>query len=278
MALIVVAVVATLLYLFLSPRFCEVLYRSKIFRPEPFPEGETGMASINGAAGQEVFFKSDNGNSLNAWFYRNPLATKLALCSHGNRGNVAGWKTRTACLLKAGFSVFIYDYQGFGKSEGMPTVRSACQDAVAAFDYASDKLGFGRENIVLYGASLGGGITCELAKLRHCAAIILQSTFTSFHKVSGEFTVLGKVYPAMLNIKPSLNNLEFVKRLSLPLLVLHGKMDNYIRVRHGQTLFDAATSPLKRLAVLPSEEHTDFGGKDRELLIKALTEFRQALG
>lgn len=273
-----VALAATLLYLFLSPRFCEPLYRSKIFHPEPYPDGDAGMTSINGVTGLEMFFKSENGKSLNARFYRNPQATKLTLCSHGNRGSIAGWQTRVACHLKAGFSVFIYDYQGFGKSEGKPGIKRLCQDATSAFDYAVEELGFAPANIVLYGASLGGGITCELARVRRCAAIILQSAFTSFEQVSREVSVLGKLYPAMLNIQPSLNNLEFVKQLSLPLLVLHGKIDGYIRVRHAQALFDAAASPLKRLVVLPREGHPDFGSVNTELFTQALTEFRLALG
>jgi pimeloyl-ACP methyl ester carboxylesterase len=278
MLYITVAVSVTLLYLFLSPRFCEPLYRSKIFHPEPFPEGDSVMTSIQGVSGPEFFFLSKNGSALNARFYCNPQASKLALCSHGNRGSLAGWETRTACLLKAGFSVFIYDYQGFGRSEGEPTIRRACQDAIAAFDYAVERLGFAPGSVVLYGASLGGGITCELAKVRRCAAIILQSSFTSFHKISREVSVLGRAYPAMLSIQPSLNNLEFVKRFTGPLLVLHGKIDGYIRVRHGQALFNAAASPLKRLALLPREGHPNFGDRDTELLTQALTEFRQALG
>jgi pimeloyl-ACP methyl ester carboxylesterase len=277
MTLISVAIIATVLYLLVSPRFFEPLYRSKIFHPEPFPEGDTGITMVEGVIGHELFFQSKNGQVLNGWFYCNPQANQLALCSHGNRGNIAGWRTRTSCLLRAGFSVFIYDYQGFGKSQGRPSTRRSCQDAVAAFDYALGTLGFEPADIVLYGASLGAGITCELARVRHCAAVILQSAFTSFHAISREVSVLGKAYPAMLSIQPSLNNLEFVKRISLPLLVLHGRIDDYIRLRHGQALFDAAASPLKQLAVLPGESHAQFGSTDTELLVRALREFRLAL-
>jgi hypothetical protein len=266
------------MYLLLSPRFCEPLYRSKIFHPEAYPEDDQATISVNGIAGLEIFFPSKNGNVLNGRYYSNPQATKLALCSHGNRGSIVGWETRTACLLSAGFSVFVYDYQGFGKSEGKPLIKRLCQDAVAAFDYAVASLGFAPESIVLYGASLGAGISCELARVRRCAAVILQSTFTSFDKISREVSVLGKVYPAMLSIQPSLNNLDFVKRSSVPLLVLHGKIDVYIVVRHGQELFDASASAIKRLVVLPREGHPNFGDKDTARLARALTEFRLLLG
>ncbi len=273
---ITVACSATILYLLLSPRFCERLYRTKLFYPEPLPEG-SGIPSIFGVQGEEVFLSSKNGAVLNARFYRHPQSRFLMLCSHGNRGSIAGFETRVGCLLQAGFSVFIYDYQGFGKSQGRPSIKRVCQDAVAAFDFCVQTLSFGPRDIVLYGASLGGGISCELARVRRCAAIVLQSTFTSFAKISREVSPLGKVFPSRLGIQPALNNLAFVRQYSRPLLVLHGRIDGYIRVRHGRALFDAAASELKQLAILPYEGHPDFGHRDTELLTRALTDFRLAL-
>lgn len=232
------------------------------------------MLKIGGISGKQIVFDApgDSANhALNAWFYQLPSAKKVVLLSHGNAGNVMHRATKIKRLLSCGQSVFAYDYEGYGVSEGTPSPNAVAADVCAAFDYLVNQLHYDPANVIAYGESIGCGATAELLQRRHPGAVVLESGFTSIERLGKERFSFFQIYPSMFWFKPSLNTLEAVKMTHVPLLVIHGMHDEVIPFHHAQEVFAAASSP-KKLVLLPHCKHGD-QSPDEGLYLSALREF-----
>jgi fermentation-respiration switch protein FrsA (DUF1100 family) len=232
------------------------------------------MRCVEGVMGKEVMFPSEGvgaGKRLNGWFFRVPSANKVVLYSHGNAGNLVCRQAKVAALLSAGQSVFIYDYEGFGRSEGKATPGAIVDDSLAAFDYLVSDRHYLPEQIVAYGESIGVGVTGELIRRRSPGSIILESGFTSIERVAKARLPFMSIYPSSLWFSPRLNVIDALKVSSKPLLIIHGKLDSVISFHQSEDLFKAATGP-KKLILLPNAEH-NLQNDDLEPYKAALREF-----
>lgn len=170
-----------------------------------------------------------------------PEAPYAILFSHGNAedlGDVEGLLRR---LQGHGFTVLGYDYRGYGLSTARrPTAARARQDIRAAYRYAVDQLHVPPARIVLYGRSVGSGPTMDLARTTPVAGIILESAFTGiFTVVTGAPVLPFEKFP----------NLRTMRKLNVPVLVIHGDRDDVVPFSHGQALFAAARGPKQSLFV-----------------------------
>jgi len=264
------------LYLALSPRVAVPVYRPVLFRPDKYPNGEYHIESLSGIKREDVFFPSANGKTLHGWFFEAPNADKTILFSHGNAGNIATRTGLLGALLETGASVFTYDYQGFGRSEGSPNVKRICQDGLAAYRFLTKEVGIDSSNIINYGESLGSAVACYLSRHVPTAALILQSGFCSLARIGKERVPFLQMYPDWLFPQPDLNNLAAVRDKRQPLLIIHGMLDDTVPFAHGQELFAEASEP-KRFAVLPNAGHIDMYDVDRQLYINAVKDFLHSL-
>ena len=127
----------SVLYVVLCPRLNYALYRGLLFHPIKFDGQNAGSApELAGVKGENVSFKNSLGNTLHGWYYVKPNSKYTILISHGNGGNVSYRADTCSVLLNAGASVLIYDYRGYGRSEGLPTVEGICDDALHAYDFS----------------------------------------------------------------------------------------------------------------------------------------------
>jgi fermentation-respiration switch protein FrsA (DUF1100 family) len=180
---------------------------------------------------------------LHGWFFpadtdkhERPLA---ALICHGNAGNISHRLPTCQLFLDLGASVFVFDYRGYGRSHGRPTEEGTYQDAVAAYQWLRNK-GFGPDQIVAFGESLGGAVAAELALRQSVRGLILVSTFTSIPAVGAE---LFPFLPTRWLCTIQYNTIDKLPRLQLPLLIMHSQADTIISYRHGQALYAAANEP-----------------------------------
>src|ERR1035437_1336658 len=131
---------------------------------------------------EDVRFKASDGVELNGWFFpagTNSHRPRLAvLVCHGNAGNISHRLDTCAALLPTGVNVFVFDYRGYGRSQGRPSEEGTYRDAQAAYQWLRQK-GFAGVNIIAFGESLGGGVAAELAARETVGGLVLQSTFTS---------------------------------------------------------------------------------------------------
>ncbi len=263
------------LYLVCAPRFNTILYRPLLFHPWKLAD-EPVAPPLCGIAGENVYFPSGNGKLLNGWYYRNPNARYTILFSHGNGGNVSVRTDLVQLLLQTGSSVLIYDYEGYGESVGLPSVEGICQDGVGAYKYLTNMAGVPSDTIVLYGESLGAGVSAYLTTKFECKALILQSGFASLKKIACEIFPLLKIYPDWLYPAPALDTASILSRKHPPLLVLHGTKDALIPYSHAQFLFDRAVGQ-KKLVALPDTGHANIFSSAPDEYIAEIKSFLASL-
>lgn len=244
------------LYVALSPRVAEPLYMPALFQPDGFPACDYHSNSLHDIKPKEVFFATYNNKLLHGWYYILPNATKTVIVHHGNAGNLTHRLGGLKLILKGGASVFIYDYQGFGLSQGTPTLQGISEDGRAAFDYLVKYENVPSEQIVNYGESLGSAVACQVSATRNSAGIILQSGFTSLSQASYEVVPFVRIYPSWLFPQPELDNVSILSKEHAPLLLLHGKKDVVIPFTHSESLYTQATDS-KTLVPLPAAGHSD---------------------
>ena len=143
-------------------------------------------------------------------------------------------------------SVLIFDYPGFGKSEGSPSEHGCYAAADAAYDWLTEKQGIAGGHIVLLGKSLGGGVAIDLASRRPHRALVLMMTFTSVPDVAQRKFFWLPVRWLMRNRFESLDKLEHCTR---PVFVVHGTADRLVPFEHGEHLFAAAKGPKQFVAL-----------------------------
>lgn len=177
---------------------------------------------------------SADGARISAKYFPNANAKFTLLFSHGNAEDMGYDAGFLEDIRDAGFSVFAYDYQGYGTSKGKPSEEHLYEDSEAAYHYLTNDLHVPPDQIIAWGRSLGGAAAVDLAARRPVAGLIMESTFTSAFRVLTRFALLPfDKFP----------NLAKIRNVHCPVLVIHGKRDRIISFYHGQTLFAAANEP-----------------------------------
>jgi fermentation-respiration switch protein FrsA (DUF1100 family) len=227
-----------------------------------FPDMASRAAPAN-----VIRIPSADGKSLAALYLPNPSARHTLWFFHGNAESLADCEPFLRELHRQGFSVFAYDYPGYGVSDGAPNERAIYAANDAAKRYLTETLKVPLTRVVLYGRSLGGGPATDLAAREPVAGLVLQSTFMSVFRV-----VTGwKLLPF-----DQFENLRKMPRVACPVLVMHGTADEVIAFSHGEKLFAAAREP-KRALWIEGALHNDFTDVAGERLWKALREFEATL-
>jgi abhydrolase domain-containing protein 17 len=202
---------------------------------------------------------------ISALYLPNPQSAHTLLYIHGNAEDLGDIRPMLDRLHRWGFSVFAYDYRGYGTSDGHPSESNAYQDADAAYTYLTQQLKIPPQQIIVYGRSVGGGSAIELATRHPIAGLILESTFTSTFRV---------VVPFPLLPFDKFSNLDKLPKVRCPILVMHGQADQTIPIQHSQALYAAARGPKMSLWVADAG-HNDFTEVAGERHHHALLSFQQ---
>ncbi|MGA7932508.1 MAG: alpha/beta hydrolase, partial [Kovacikia sp.] len=166
-------------------------------------------------------------------------------------------------LRTIGFSIFAYDYQGYGTSQGKPSEQNSYRDIDAAYHYLTTQLRVAPDRIVVFGQSVGGGPSVDLASRQPVAGLILQSTFTSAFRVITRFSL----YPF-----DKFANIQKIQAVQCPVLVIHGSNDQTIPFRQGEELFQRAKQP-KRFLKVEGADHDDVMSRAGETYAQSLWAF-----
>lgn len=195
---------------------------------------------------------------LHGWWI--PAQAKNAqtlLYFHGNGVNIGANTEQAKRFHKLGFSVFLFDYRGYGKSEGdFPSEAAVYVDAQRAWDYLTQERKIAPERIVLYGHSLGGAIAINLATQHpNAAGLIVQSSFTSALDMARR-NWWTAIFPVHLILNQRFASIEKVPSLKMPTLYIHGTIDRSIPFKMSERLFAATRSP-KHLQLFKGASHND---------------------
>jgi pimeloyl-ACP methyl ester carboxylesterase len=221
-------------------------------------------------------FKTKDGTKLHGWYLKLADSKKTFLVSHGNGGNLAYRLKIIDALASSGSSVFVYDYRGYGKSEGQPTPEGIAEDGIGAYDFLVKEKHIEPENIVLYGESLGCAVSTYISENRPVCGIVLQSGFSTIVAAARDRLPWFKLYPEESFPQRFLDNVTAYKRAHPPLLLVHGEKDWVLPSRYSQEIFDNACEP-KQFVRLPNSAHNDVYGPDAKIAEAALNNFVASL-
>jgi fermentation-respiration switch protein FrsA (DUF1100 family) len=214
-----------------------------------------------------IKLRTAKGKNISAVYLPNPTAKFTILYSHGNAEDIGDLRPWLEALQKSGFSVFAYDYEGYGTSEGTPSEKAVYTDVNAAYEYLTSTLQVPSNRIISYGRSVGNGASIELASRRPVGGLIVQSGFTS------AFVVLTKVPIVPFD---KFRNISKIRHVNCPILVIHGRKDNVIPFSNGERLFAAAREPKSSFWV-ENAGHNDLEFTAGEALLGRLKAFAQQL-
>jgi hypothetical protein len=193
-----------------------------------------------GLAYEDVRLETADGVGLHGWYLPARDARATLLFFHGNAGNVSHRLDSLRIFHGLRLNVLIFDYRGYGRSEGRPTEEGTHRDALAAWRHLVEQRGEPPQRIVLFGHSLGAALAAWLAAREQPGAVILESAFTSVPDLAAE---LYWWLPARALARLDYATLEYVREIRSPLLVAHSRDDEIIPYRHGRALYEAAHAP-----------------------------------
>lgn len=225
------------------------LARQATFHPAKYPEGLWHLQQDLGA--EDVWLDTADGVRIHGWLIRPAEETNLiTLYLHGNAGNLTHRIEHMLEVTKAGSEFFIIDYRGYGKSEGSPSEEGMYHDADAAYEYLTGQ-GYGPDQIVIHGESLGTAAAVDLASRQACAGVILEAPFPSAGAVAAR--VLPVIGPLVAS---GLDTAEKIPRVRAPIFILQGDRDEVIAYDLGQQVYAAAPEP-KQFWTVESAHHND---------------------
>jgi fermentation-respiration switch protein FrsA (DUF1100 family) len=231
----------------------------QIFLPQP--SSYRAIAELATAPGDRPLqLTSSQNHQIAALYLPNPTAAYTILHSHGNAEDLGDVDFILRKLRRLGFAVFAYDYQGYGQSQGKPSETNSYADISAAYYYMTGQLGIPAQKILVYGRSIGSGPSTWLASQKPTGGLILESPLMSVFRVFS---------PLPLFPFDKFPNLERIKSVRVPVLVMHGKLDEVIPFQHGLELFNRAAPPKQSLW-LENAGHND-------LIMAAGIRYEQAL-
>jgi len=212
-----------------------------------FPEKEIVMTpgDIN-LPYEEITFKTKDGIAIAAWFVPAENEKGVLLFCHGNAGNISHRLDSIKIFNSLSLSVLIFDYRGYGRSEGKPDEEGTYLDAQAAWDYlvqAKEKV---PEKIMIFGRSLGGAVAAELALRANPAGLIVESSFSSIPDLGKK---LYPWLPVKMLSKYHYATVDKVNLVKCPKLIIHSPQDEIIPYTHGQAIFKKAAFPKKFLEI-----------------------------
>jgi fermentation-respiration switch protein FrsA (DUF1100 family) len=226
-----------------------------IFHPYKYPEGIWNPEAY-GLQVEDVYFQSGDGVKLHGWFVKGASAPKdgaTLLWFHGNAGNLSHRLEHILLLRKLGLDIFIFDYRGYGKSEGQPDELGIYRDSLAAYRVLVDARNVRPESLFLYGQSLGGACAIEVALQCPAGGLILEATFTSTEEMAG---LMFPFLPVKFLVRSKFNSIDKIPLVAMPKLFVHGTQDSIVPFSMGRKLFDAAREP-KEFLKIPNADHND---------------------
>jgi len=211
-----------------------------------FPSREMAVSpSAIGLLWEDVYFKTRDNVTINGWFFRNPQAPSTVIFAHGNAGNMSDRLFKIKFFHDLGLNIFIFDYRGYGKSQGKPSEAGIYLDAQAAYDYLQSRGDVNMKDIILYGASIGGVAVIDLATHRKAALLVVESSITSAQDMA---QILYPFVPSFfLSLK--FDSINKVRSLGVSKLFIHSPDDEVVPYWIGQKLYEAAAQPKEFLKI-----------------------------
>lgn len=205
---------------------------SFIFSPtkaEPYTPADIGLAF------EKVMLKTSDNLLLSGWFIPAKNADVTMLFCHGNGGNISYTLDTINILNELGYNLLIFDYRGYGISQGKPTEEGTYIDVRTAYDWLVNEKGIKPEDIIIFGRSLGASIAANLASQVKAKGLILESGFTSYVDIGQKsYPYMPVKWFAMYKYETK----EYLKNVHYPVFIIHSRNDDIIPFEFGLRLYE----------------------------------------
>lgn len=220
-----------------------------------------------GLAYEDVFLPDENGDRIHGWYLpAHGQARGTILHLHGNAENISTFISQVWWLPPHGFNVFMLDYGGYGRSEGVATVRNVHEDARLALDWLLARPGADSGRLAVYGQSLGGSVAlftvAHHPQRSRVRAVIAEGAFSGYSRIAREkmnrlWLTWAFQWPLSFLFSDEFSAEDAIGRLEgVPVLLIHGGADEVVEPRHARILFDAAGEP-RELWTIEDGGHID---------------------
>ena len=219
---------------------------------------------------EKVKITTEDNIDLVAWFYHKDVEKfKTILFFHGNAGSLENRTYKLNHFKDLNVNFLIIAWRGFSGNEGKPNENGLYKDAKSAIKWLNSK-GITEKNIILYGESLGTGVAVEVAQNKNYAGVILESPYTSMVNVGKKYYPL---FPVRFLLKDKFESYKKITNISVPVLIMHGKVDKIVPYAMGEKMYELANKPK----FFYSQEYGDHMIEYDERLLLTLKKFIQSL-
>ncbi|MEE9371365.1 MAG: alpha/beta hydrolase [Sedimentisphaerales bacterium] len=201
---------------------------------------------------ENVVFKTSDGLKLTGWYIPAANSELTVLFCHGNGGNMMHRLDSINIFYNLGLNCFIFDYRGYGNSEGKPTEEGTYLDAAAAYKWLTEEKKIPPDDIIIFGRSLGGSIAAQLASKVEARALIIESGFTSYVDTGKKFY---PYMPVQWFASYSYSTIDYVKNVHCPVMLIHSRNDEIVPFEFSLELHEAANEPKELIEI--SGSHND---------------------
>lgn len=201
---------------------------------------------------EDVYLTTADGVKIHGWFIPADNAEMTILYCHGNAGNISHRLDTINIYHELGVNFFIFDYRGYGNSEGSISEAGSYKDVDAAWKYLRETKKIPADRIIIMGRSLGGAVAANLATRTKPTAFICEEAFTSIPDMAAK---MYPVYPIRLMTRVKYPTIDYIKKIACPKMIVHSVEDDIIPYSHGERLFNEAMEPKQFLKLTGS--HND---------------------
>lgn len=229
-----------------------------LFHPEPLARSHKYDFTI---PHKELNIPYDSGANLNIIQFAATAADSVKrgviLYFHGNRKNISWYASRVPAMTKWGYEVWMPDYPGFGKSTGRLTEQRLYEYALQLYKLARTR--YPKEQIIIYGRSMGTGIAAYLASRHDCKRLILETPYYSMHALVSHYL---PIFAVSRLIHYRLPTYEYLPQVLAPVTIFHGTSDGVIPYSQAAKL-QPLLKPADQFITIEGGSHNDLNGFPR---------------
>ena len=202
---------------------------------------------------KEMFIPIDEATNINIIQFPaiDSISKGVVLYFHGNRTNISHYAPFAKNFTKNNYEVWMIDYPGFGKSTGKISEEILYESALQMYKLA--RVRYQPNSIIIYGKSIGTGIATQLASIRDCKRLILETPYYGLASLVNNWLWM---YPVKKMIHYQLPTYEYITKVTAPICIFHGTNDELISLRNA-TKLKSKLKPLDEFIEVEKGNHNN---------------------